>query len=127
MKPLSFARTDRKTNWRACAMLAALPLSGLFWVAHPSGAFAQEVDSETHDARCWLASKSYSTGIVIMGGGGALVCSSAGAWEPTESAATGCVFGSDFYSAGASMQRLNNAPINECTAQGIWSIPKADE
>lgn len=127
MKPISSSKTAGKRKLSAYALLAALPIGGLLCIAFPSGLKAQEDEANSPDTRCWLASKSYSAGIVISGGGGALVCNDAGAWEPTETLATGCIFGSDFYSAGASMQRLSNAPTNLCTEKGTWGIADLDE
>jgi len=85
-------------------------------------AVAQEADATAQDSRCWLASKSYSAGIVIMGGDGALMCSRDGTWEATDRAATGCIINSDFFGIGASMQRFSGSPADECSEQGTWRV-----
>ena len=120
------AAQSRNASMPRC-LVPALSLAAILLASGTHDAIAQDAYLSAQDTRCWLASRTYSKGIVIMSADGALVCNAQGHWEATSSAVTGCISGSDFYGVGATMQRFANSPISVCSEDGTWRDRRQDD
>lgn len=90
-------------------------LMALFFAA-PGVGWAQQQEMAAPQPRCWLGSMSYSPGATVRAGDNVMLCTPAFAWEPaTKSAASGCIFKSEFYNSGAVVSG------NECQPDGTWT------
>ena len=84
---------------------------------------AQETSATAgREARCLLASKTFSPGATIRAGAKVMECTSAGTWSETEKDAAGCFAEDQFYSTGAlaGITGNRNATMT-CLKDGSWS------
>ena len=71
--------------------------------------------------KCWLAGEEYSPGATVRASDRVMICADSFTWEPTDSAAAGCIFDGRLYGFGAiETVTRSDALRMECAESGVW-------